>query len=138
MRQRSADRVAADRDLQYVKEDIERARERQEKNRVSLNKATREAENAKLLARKKSMDAERKQRYEQMAAEDEKNLVIHRLNLTDVDAPTLPLATKEDKNKFMDEAIDPEEELEDAPEYPSNLDPELRESMNILVDMINS
>ncbi len=138
LRERSAARVAADRDLQYMKEDIERARERQQKNQVSLNKDTREAENAKLLARKKNMDAERKQRYEQMAAEDAKNLVIRRLNLTDVDAETLPIATKEDEDKFMDEAIDPEEELEDAPEYPSGLDPELRESLHILVDMVNS
>ncbi len=138
LRQRSAARVAADRDLQYVKEDVERARERVAKNRVSLNKATRLAENAKLLERKKSMDAERKTRYEKMAAEDEKNLVIRRLNLTDVDAETLPIASKEDEEKFMDEAIDPEDELDETPEYPSNLDPELRESMNILVDMINS
>ncbi len=138
LRQRSAARVAADRDLQYVREDIERARERQKKNQVSLNKATRLAENAKLLERKKAMDAERKVRYEKMAAEDEENLVIRRLNLTDVDADKLPIATKEDNEKFMDEAIDPEEELEEAPEYPSSLDPELRESMNILVDMINS
>ncbi len=138
LRERSAARVAADRDLQYMKEDIERARQRHEKNQVSLNKATREAENAKLLERKKAMDAERKARYEQMAAADAKNLVIRRLNLTDVNAETLPLATKEDNEKFMDEAIDPEEELEETPEYPSSLDPELRESMNILVDMINS
>ncbi len=138
LRERSAARVAADRDLQYVKEDIERARERQKKNQVSLNKATRLAENAQLLERKKAMDAERRKRYEQMAAEDEKNLVIRRLNLTDVDAETLPLASKEDEEGFMEEAVDPEEELEDAPEYPSNLDPELREGMHILVDMINS
>ncbi len=138
LRERSAARVAADPDLCYVKEDIERARERQQKNQVSLNKATRAAENAKLLARKKAMDAERKQRYEKMAEDDAKNLVIRRLNLTDVDAETLPLASKDDDEKFMDEAIDPEEELNETPEYPSSLDPELRESMNILVDMINS
>ncbi len=138
LRKRSEERVAADRDLQYVKEDIERARTRQQKNQVSLNKATRMAENAKLLERKKTTDAERKERYEKMAAEDAKNLIIRRLNLTDVDAGTLPIATKEDEKKFMDEAVDPEEELAEAPEYPSSLDPELRESMNILVDMINS
>ncbi len=138
LRQRSEARVAADRDFQYVKEDVQRARERYERNLVSLNKATRQAENAKLLERKKAMDAERKTRYEQMAADDAKNLVIRRLNLTDVDAQELPLATKEDEEKFMDEAVHPEDELDEAPEYPSSLDPELRESMNILVDMINS
>ncbi len=138
LRTRSEARVAADKDLQYMNEDIQRARERHEKNSVSLNKETRAAENAKLLERKKAVDAERKERYEKMAAEDAKNLVIRRLNLSDVDAEELPIATKEDDDKFMDEAVDPEAELEEAPEYPSSLDPELRESLNILVDMINS
>ena len=37
----------------------------------------------------------------------------------------------------MDEAADPEAELSESPEYPSGLDPVLRESMNILSDMID-
>ena len=62
--------------MQYTREDIARARERYENNAVSLNKAVRQAENAQLLERKKAMDAERKTRYEQMAADDAKNLTI--------------------------------------------------------------
>ncbi len=138
LRERSKARVAQDKDMQYMSEDIALARERQEKNELTLNKTARQAENAKLLARKKEVDAERKTRYEAMAAEDEKNLVIHRLNLGDVDAKELPLAAKDDEDDFMDEAKDLEEELEESPEYPSNLDPELRESLNIVVDMINA
>jgi hypothetical protein len=72
-----------------------------------------------------------------MAEEDKNKLVIYRLNLTDVNAARLPIATKEDKNDFMDEVEDPEEELAETPEYPSNLDPVLRESLHIVKDMID-
>ena len=134
---RSNARVAQDKDMQYTREDIERAKERQEKNVVSLNKAVRQAENTQLIERKKSMDAERKVRYEQMAAQDEKQLTIYRLKLTDVKAAKLPLASKEDDSEYMDENKDPEEELTETPEYPSNLDPVLREALHIVKDMVD-
>ena len=133
---RSQARVAQDKDMQYTREDIERARERHEKNIVSLNKAVREAENAQLLERKKTIDAERKQRYEQLAAEDEKQLTIYRLKLADVKLPKLPLASKDDDNEYMDENEDPEDELTETPDYPSNLDPVLREALHIVKDMV--
>ena len=104
---------------------------------MSLNKAVRHAENAQLVERKKAMDAERKQRYEQMAADDAKNLTIYRLKLTDVKSPKLPLASKEDKNDYMDENKDPEDELTETPDYPSNLDPVLREALHIARDMVD-
>ena len=134
---RSAARVAKDPDLQYLQEDAMRADERQKKNSVSLNKEERRAESDALLERKKKMDEERRVRYARMAEEDKNKLVIYRLNLTDVNAARLPIATKEDKNDFMDEVEDPEEELAETPEYPSNLDPVLRESLHIVKDMID-
>ena len=97
----------------------------------------RQAENTQLIERKKSMDAERKVRYEQMAAQDEKQLTIYRLKLTDVKAAKLPLASKEDDSEYMDENKDPEEELTETPEYPSNLDPVLREALHIVKDMVD-
>ena len=134
---RSQDRMAKDKDMQYTREDIERARERQEKNVVSLNKAEREAENAQLLERKKAIDAERKVRYEKMAAEDEKKMTIYRLKLSDVKAARLPIASKDDDDEYMDENKDPEEELTETPEYPSKLDPVLREALHIVKDMVD-
>ena len=95
---RSITRTDADKDMQYTREDIARAKTRQEKNELSLNKAVRHAENAQLMERKKAIDAERKLRYEQMAAEDAKNLTIYRLKLTDVKAAKLPLASIGDLN----------------------------------------
>ena len=134
---RSKARTAKDKDMQYTREDIARARERYENNTVSLNKTVRQAENAQLLERKKAMDAERKSRYEQMAADDAKNLTIYRLKLGDVKAARLPLASKDDDSEYMDENKDPEDELTETPEYPSNLDPVLRESLHIVKDMID-
>ena len=134
---RSQARISQDKDMQYTREDIERARERQEKNVVSLNKAEREAENTQLLERKKAIDAERKVRYEKMAAEDEKNMTIYRLKLSDVKAARLPIASKDDDDEYMDENKDPEEELTETPEYPSKLDPVLREALHIVKDMVD-
>ena len=83
------------------------------------------------------MDAECKQRYEQLAEQDKQNLTIYRLNLSDVSAEKLPLSTKEDKTSYMEENEDPEEELSKSPEYPSGLDPVLREGLFVLKDMID-
>lgn len=134
---RSRARTSQDKDMQYTREDIERARERLEKNVVSLNKAEREAENTQLLERKKAIDAERKVRYEKMAAEDEEKMTIYRLKLSDVKAARLPIASKDDDDGYMDENKDPEEELTETPEYPSKLDPVLREALHIVKDMVD-
>ena len=134
---RSNARVAADKDMQYTREDNARSRERYEKNVISLNKKVRAEENAQLLERKKAIDAERKVRYEQMAADDAKRLRIYRLKLADVNAATLPIASKDDDSEYMDENKDPEDELTETPEYPSNLDPVLREALHIVKDMVD-
>lgn len=134
---KSKERLGKEKDLQYMQEDIARANERTEKNSVSLNKTERCKENAEQLARRKAIDAERKGRYEQMSADDAANLTIQRLKLEDADAKELPIATEEDKSDFMDDREDPEDELEEAPEYPSGLDPVMRECLHILEDMID-
>ncbi len=62
---------------------------------------------------------------------------IYRLTLDDVNAKELPLADPEkDNQQFMHLAEDPTAELDDSPEYPSGLDPELREGINIVQDML--
>ena len=71
-----------------------------------------------------------------MAEDDAKNLRIYRLKLDDVNASKLPLVTKEDDEKYMEEVKDPEEELEEEVDYPSTLDPILRESLHIVTDMM--
>ena len=137
LQEKSQARIKQEKDLQYYQEDADRANKRYEENSVSLNKQKRQDENNTLLERKKAIDAERKVRYEKMAKQDEKDLVIYRLNLEDVEAEKLPLATKEDKDKFMDMADDPEDELVETPDFPSDIDPVLRESLHIVKDMID-
>lgn len=136
LRERSAARVAADKDLQNNLWYSSYRRRLIDENVVHLNKEKRKADNEVLQDFKKKSDAERKVRYAQMEAQDKKNLTIYRLNLSDVKAPVLPLATKEDKDEFMDHAEDPEDELEDDLDYPSDLDPIVRESLHIVKDMI--
>ena len=136
LRKLSAARVAADKDLQYSKWFIDYRRKITEENRDSLNKATRLAEDAALRARQKAHNEERKARYAKMAEEDARNLTVYRLTLKDVNAAKLPIASKDDDDKFMDSAEDPEAALEDKVDYPSNLDPILREALYIVRDMM--
>ncbi len=136
LRKRSAARVAADQDLQYSKWFIDYRRKIIEENTDSLNKAKRVAESTELRNRQRAQDEERKPRYEKMAAEDARNLTIYRLTLDDVNADKLPVASKEDEEKYMEAAEDPEEALADDVDYPSNLDPILRESLYIVRDMM--
>ncbi|MEF2892604.1 MAG: carboxy terminal-processing peptidase, partial [Akkermansia sp.] len=101
------------------------------------NKKVREQENASLEERRKSINQERKTRFAQMAKDDAAKYKIYRLTLDDINAPELPLANPEkDNEQFMHVAEDPTAELDDSPEYPSGLDPELREGINIVQDML--
>lgn len=138
LKERCEARVAENQDLSYMKEDAARVKERLDTNKVSLNKAKRVAESEKLLARRKEINEERKVRYAKMEEEDARNMKIYRLNLSDVNAETLPIATKEDKNNFMEEAEEDEDDnLVEQPDFPSDLDPVLREGLNIVQDMID-
>ncbi len=136
LKELSAARVAADKDLQNNLWYSAYRRRLTDENIVYLNKDKRKSVNEELQNFKKASDAERKARYAKMEEEDKKNLTIYRLNLGDVKAKTLPLASKEDEEEFMDHAEDPEDELEDDLDYPSNLDPIVRESLHIVKDMI--
>lgn len=136
LRKRSEARVAADKDLQYSKWFIDYRRKIIDENKDSLNKATREQENFRLRDIQRANNEERKVRYEKMAAEDVRNFTIYRLTLNDLKNGTLTVAGKDDDDKYMEEAEDPEEALEDDVDYPSNLDPILRESLYIVRDMM--
>ena len=137
LRELSAARVAKDGDLQNNVWYANYRRRLVKENSYSLNKDKRQAQIAELRDFKKKSDVDRKKRYEVMSKEDANKLTIYRLKLTDLDSAELPLASKEDKDNFMREAKDPEAELEDSLDYPSNLDPVLRESLYILRDMID-
>ena len=137
LKEASAKRVEKDRDLQIAREDIAMMKQRIKDNKLSLNKKTREQENSTLEERRKSINKERKGRFAEMAKEDATKYKIYRLTLDDVNARELPLADPDkDNEQFMHLAEDPTAELDDSPEYPSGLDPELREGINIVQDML--
>ena len=137
LRELSQARVEADRDLQNNEWYTNYRRRIIQENRISLNKETRRAESQELRDYKKATDAERKIRYAELAKDDAEHLTVRRLNLSDVKKSELPPATKEDKEKFIKEDKDAEDELDDTPDYPSTLDPLLRESLYIVRDMID-
>lgn len=137
LKEASQKRVEKDRDLQISKEDIAMMKQRIKDNKLSLNKEVRKQENAKLEQRRKAINKERKIRFAEMAKEDASQYRIYRLTLDDINAKELPLADPEkDNEQFMHLAEDPTAELDDSPEYPSGLDPELREGINIVQDML--
>ena len=135
--EKSAARVAADKDLQYSRWYIDYRRALLEANTDSLNKAKRVTENEELVRRQKEISEDRKVRYAALAEADAANLRVYRLKLDDVDCEQLPVITKPEDEKYMDEMEDPEDALEDEVDYPSTLDPILRESMNIVNDMLD-
>ena len=138
LKSQSKKRVASDRDLQIMTEDIDRMRKRINENKLSINIDERRKENEDLMTLRKEINAERKVRFTQMVKDDAKKYKIYRLTLEDADKAELPLADPEkDNESFMKMVEDPTAELDDSPEYPSGLDPELREALHIVADMVN-
>ncbi|WPX40291.1 carboxy terminal-processing peptidase [Akkermansia sp. N21116] len=138
LRERSGKRVARDRDFRIMEEDALEMKKRQDENKLSLNKEERERENRQLLERRKAINEERRVRFAEMAKNDAERYKIYRLTLDDVNADKLPQADPEkDNEQFIKIVENPDDELDDSPEYPSGLDPELRESLNIVADMVN-
>ncbi len=133
---RSNVRVAADADLQYTRWYVDYRRRLTEENTDSLNRTVRQAENARLRERERAYTNERRERYARMAEEDARNFTVYRLTLEDVDRETLPVATNDDSESYMESAEDPEAALAEDVDYPSTLDPILRESINIVTDMM--
>ncbi len=135
--ERSNQRVAADKDMQYLLENIADVKKRIEENSISLNKAKRLAESEERLNRKREMDEERTIRYQQMSKDDKENMTIYQLDLEDVDKKELSIAVEDDDEKYMQREESEEDKLTKSPDYPSGLDPELREALMIVRDMID-
>lgn len=138
LRERSQDRIEASKDFEYVIEDILKAKERLKENTVSLNKAEREKELAEAEAQKHERNAERRERFAKIAEKDSEELIFHRITLDDLEkgADLKPYDPSGDAGDYMRRAVDETENLDDTPKWPSALNPEKREAMNILIDLI--
>lgn len=133
----SLKRAAEQKDLLYLKEDVERMREQIQKNEVSLNEETRMKELQEAEARTKERNKERIERFAKIEKAEKDLYTFFRMNLDDLDKDELPVIdpTAED-NSYMRRSKDDEEDLDTTPEWPSRIDPVMREGMAILGDLI--
>lgn len=137
LKKRSAERVAKNPDLQLLKREIDRTKLKIAENSLSLKKTTREKELAEQEAWRKSVIADKKKRYPIIAENDKERYSLYRLNLEDLKSDSLTLADwKKDKDSAMKMVKDETENLDETPDMPSGLDPEMREAINILNDLL--
>lgn len=83
LQRRSAERVAADKEYAYVREDIQRYQKQQADKTLSLNEKQRLKEADEAEARRKAREAERRSRKEPKE-------IVHEITLRQVDLPGLP------------------------------------------------
>jgi carboxyl-terminal processing protease len=141
LRRRSAERVAADKDFGYVREDIEQFRKHQADKTISLNEKQRLKEQEEAEARQKARDKER-------LARPEPREKVYEITLKQADLPGLPppvartnaaaekltLRTGSDTNSASAVAPGAEDPDEAEAEKPPATDPTLQEAERILVD----
>ena len=137
LKKRSAARVAKNQEYEYLREDRARVKKQLEENAVSLNKAKRKAESAENEARRKARNKERRVRFAEIEAKDDKTIKVYRLSLEDLEAESLPvLNLKDEDERHMRRAKDDLEELDDTPEWPSGIDAGKREGLSVMRDLI--
>lgn len=139
LKELSQERLKNNKDFAYIIEDVIKAKERIKQNKVSLNKEAREKELGEEDKIQDARNAERRKRFEEVAAEDKKALKFMKLSLDDVDKPGAlreydPAAENAD---YMRKAKDENADLDDTPKWPSGMDPVKRESIQVLRDLVD-
>ena len=139
LKELSAKRVQADKDFGYYAEDARRSEELRKKNSVSLNLDERRKELGELDARLSQRNAERRERFKQLEAEDAKNVKLSKITLADLatGAPFHAFDPTQETADYLRRAKDPVAELNDTPEWPSGLDPIKREGFRVLMDLVD-
>jgi carboxyl-terminal processing protease len=138
LQEHNAERIKGSKDFQYIGEDVARTKKRIAGNSVSLNRAKREGELSESEKRRKSRNAERRKRFAAMEEADKKRLKFFRLTLDDLNLENLPEVDREkDAEAFMRRAKNKAEALDDTPLWPSGLDPVKRESLAVMIDLVD-
>lgn len=139
LREMSRARVADCEDFSYVLEDIEKARERVEENRVSLNKAEREEDLIASDKETKLRNLERRERFAKIAEQDKENFTFYKVTLDMVDDETdlIPYDPSAENLDYMRRAKDETASLDETPKWPSNLNAEKREALDVLGDLVD-
>ena len=138
LKERNEARVKKARDFQYIVDDVDRTKQRIAANAISINRVKREAELSDSEKRRKNRNAERRERFAEMEANDRERFKFFRLTLDNLKADTLPEVDREkDAEAFMRRAKDKEDDLDDTPLWPSGLDPVKREALSIVGDLVD-
>ncbi len=139
LKELSQERIEKCQDYKYVIQDIFKTKDRIKKNQVSLNIAERKRELAEAEEQRKTRNVERRERFEKIAKEDAKNFKFYKVNLDIVNAAT-PIKAYDpsaENADFMRRAVDETAGLDDTPDWPSALNPEKREAIHVMKDLIS-
>lgn len=137
LKKRSAQRVATDPDFKLLSEEIRRTKDKLDENKLSINKQVRKDEINEQEAWRKKVNQERKARYAEIAQKDKERYNLFRLTLEDLASPALTASDwKKDKESTMKMAKNETDDLDDSPDIPSGLDPETREALNVVKDIV--
>ncbi len=139
LKELSQERIEKSQDFKYVIQDIFKAKDRIKKNQISLNIAERKRELAESEEQRKVRNIERRERFEKIAKEDVKNFKFYKVNLDIIDAaaPIKAYDPSAENGDFMRRAVDDTAGLDDTPEWPSGLNPEKREAIHVIKDLIS-
>jgi len=134
-------RVKANKDFGYIAEDMAKAKQRLQENKVSLNLEERRKELLETDAQQHRRNEERRERFKAVQAQDAKTLKFYKLTLDDLDGDHKGLREfdpAQENQDYMRRAKDATEALDDSPKWPSGLDPVKREGLMVLKDLIDT
>ena len=131
-------RLAENVEFQYIRDDIERAKQRIEENSVSLNRAEREAESKELEQLREERKQERIARFAETREREKGLFTVYALTQDNVhkDQLTLKKDLTQEEISGMKEAVEEDDPEAKALEYPHLFDPMKRETIEIMKDFI--
>ena len=139
LKELSQERIEKCQDFKYVIQDIFKTKDRIKKNQISLNIAERKRELAESEEQRKVRNIERRERFEKIAKEDVKNFKFYKVNLDTINTAT-PIKAYDpsaENGDFMRRAVDETAGLDDTPDWPSGMNPEKREAIQVMKDLIS-
>lgn len=130
LRERSANRISANKDYAFILEDIEEMKQRKKDPSVSLNEAARLAEKNE---RKAKNDARKKERQ----TLEPNPVPVFEFTLEGLEKGEAPklVGAKVETNEETPKPADEDEDAEDEDDA-KRIEPQLRETLNILVDYL--
>lgn len=139
LKELSTERINACEDFAYIIEDVMKTKARIKENKLTINKDAREKELLENEQSQKERNAERRSRFEKIAAEDKNLFTFFNLRLDDLDqpGPLKPRDPNDESEDYMRRAKDRTADLDETPKWPTNLDPVKRETIAVLKDLVD-